>query len=93
MSGVDHVVQMSVADPERLEVTGWNCGGDMTSWIITQTRRIKAASVGAEVNNLRSFTGTADVPGFIPDYFGGEYWDIFERWIGAAKLLSAEDGS
>jgi dipeptidyl aminopeptidase/acylaminoacyl peptidase len=22
-----------------------------------------------------SFTGTADIPGFIPDFFGGEFWD------------------
>lgn len=28
----------------------------------------------------RSFTGTADIPGFLPDYFGGEYWEVFEDW-------------
>jgi dipeptidyl aminopeptidase/acylaminoacyl peptidase len=22
-----------------------------------------------------SFNGTADIPGFLPDYFGGEFWD------------------
>jgi dipeptidyl aminopeptidase/acylaminoacyl peptidase len=27
------------------------------------------------VTNLMSFTGTADIPGFLPDYFGGEFWD------------------
>jgi dipeptidyl aminopeptidase/acylaminoacyl peptidase len=31
--------------------------------------------VGAAVTNLVSFTGTADIPGFLPDYFKGEYWD------------------
>lgn len=52
----------------------------MASWIITQTDRFAASSVGAGVTNLMSFTGTADVPGFIPGYFGGEYWEVFERW-------------
>lgn len=52
----------------------------MTSWIITKTKRFKAASVGAGVTNLMSFTGTADIPSFLPDYFGGEYWDDIETY-------------
>ena len=80
MSGVEHVIEMGVADPDRLGVMGWSYGGYMTSWIITQTDRFKAASVGAGVTNLMSFTGTSDIPGFIPDYFGGEYWEVFDRW-------------
>ena len=30
------------------------------------------------MTNLMSFTGTADIPAFVPDYFGGEYWDEFD---------------
>lgn len=75
MTGVDHVIKMGVADPDRLGVMGWSYGGFMTSWIITQTKRFKAASVGAGVTNLMSFTGTADIPSFLPDYFAGEFWD------------------
>jgi dipeptidyl aminopeptidase/acylaminoacyl peptidase len=75
MRGVDRVIEMGVADPERLGVMGWSYGGYMTSWILTQTKRFKAASVGAGVTNLMSFTGTADIPGFLPDYFGAQPWD------------------
>jgi dipeptidyl aminopeptidase/acylaminoacyl peptidase len=78
MTGVDKVIAMGVADPERLGVMGWSYGGYMTSWIITQTRRFKAASAGAPVTNLMSFTGTADIPGFIPDYFGGQPWEVMD---------------
>ena len=78
MSGVDHVVGMGVADPERLGVMGWSYGGFMTSWVITQTHRFKAASVGAAVTNLMSFIGTADIPSFIPDYFEGQPWENLE---------------
>ncbi len=80
MSGVDHVIAMGVADPEKLAVMGWSYGGFMTSWVITQTKRFKAAAVGAGVTNLWSFTGTADIPGFLPDYFSGEPWDNFEAY-------------
>ena len=61
MSGVDRVIEMGVADPSRLGVMGWSYGGFMTSWVITQTHRFKAASVGAAVTNLMSFIGTADI--------------------------------
>jgi dipeptidyl aminopeptidase/acylaminoacyl peptidase len=90
MSGVDHIVQMGVADPDRLGVMGWSYGGYMTSWIITRTDRFKAASVGAGVTNLMSFTGTADIPGFIPDYFGGEYWDVFDRWRSHSAMFNVK---
>lgn len=75
MTGVDHVIAMGVADANRLGVMGWSYGGYMTSMIITKTKRFKAASSGAPVTNLMSFNGTADIPSFIPDYFGGEFWE------------------
>ncbi len=75
MTGVDHVIAMGVADPERLGVMGWSYGGYMTSMIITKTNRFKAASAGAPVTNMMSFNGTADIPSFLPDYFEAEFWD------------------
>ncbi|HZI62910.1 MAG TPA: S9 family peptidase [Pyrinomonadaceae bacterium] len=78
MTGVDFVIQLGVADPNRLGVMGWSYGGFMTSWVVTQTKRFKAASAGAPVTNLMSFNGTADIPGFVPDYFGGQSWEIID---------------
>lgn len=75
MAGVDHLIEQKIADPERMGIMGWSYGGYMTAWTITQTKRFRAASVGAGVTNLVSFTGTADIPGFLPDYFAGEFWD------------------
>ena len=80
MAGVDHVIALGVADPERLAVMGWSYGGFMTSWVVTHTRRFKAAVVGAGVTNLWSFTGTSDIVSFLPDYFSGEPWDRFQAY-------------
>lgn len=90
MSGVDHVIAMGVADPERLGVMGWSYGGFMTSWIITQTHRFKAASVGAAVTNLMSFNGTCDIPGFVPDYFGAQSWDGLELYRDHCAMFQAK---
>ncbi len=73
--GVDTVLAMGIADPARLGICGWSYGGFMTSWTITQTNRFQAASIGAPVTNPTSFNGTADIPGFIPNYFGAEAWE------------------
>jgi dipeptidyl aminopeptidase/acylaminoacyl peptidase len=75
MRGVDQVIGMGVADEKKMGVMGWSYGGFMTAWTITQTKRFKAASVGAAVTDLVSFTGTSDIPSFLPSYFGGEFWD------------------
>ena len=75
MAGVDHLIAQGLTDGERLGIMGWSYGGFMTSWAITQTDRFKAACVGAAVTNLQSFTGTADIPGFLPSYFAGEFWE------------------
>lgn len=91
MSGVDHIIARGVADPERLGVMGWSYGGYMTSWTITQTKRFRAASVGAGVTNLMSFTGTADIPGFLPDYFGGEFWNQLEPYRAHSAMFHVRD--
>jgi dipeptidyl aminopeptidase/acylaminoacyl peptidase len=80
MAGVDKVIEMGVADPDRMAVMGWSYGGFMTSWVVGHTDRFKAAVVGAGVTDLLSFNGTADIPGFLPDYFGGEPWAAYDAF-------------
>ena len=93
MTGVDKVIEMGVADPERLGVMGWRYGGFMTSWIVTQTQRFKAASAGAPVTNLMSFNGTADIPAFIPDYFGGQFWEVMDLYQKHSPMFNVKNVS
>ena len=80
MAGVDEVIKMGVADSERMAVMGWSYGGFMTSWVIGHTDRFQSACVGAAVTNLWSFTGTSDILDFLPAYFDGEPWEVFEAY-------------
>ncbi|HEY8225187.1 MAG TPA: S9 family peptidase [Pyrinomonadaceae bacterium] len=91
MAGVDKVIEMGVADPDRLGVMGWSYGGFMTSWIVTQTNRFKAASAGAPVTNLMSFNGTADIPAFIPDYFGGQFWEAMDVYQKHSPIFNVKN--
>ncbi len=93
MMGVDQVISMGVADQDRLGVMGWSYGGFMTSWVITQTKRFKAASIGAAVTNLMSFTGTADIPRFIPDYMGAQFWDDLDVYRRHSAMFNIKGAS
>lgn len=90
IAGVNKVMQMGVAHPDSLCVMGWSYGGYMTSVIVTKSNRFKVASIGAGVTNLFSFSGTADIPGFLPDYFGGEPWDRLDTYIKHSAMFQVK---
>ena len=75
IAGVDKVIEMGVADPERMGAMGWSYGGYMTSVIITKTNRFKAAAAGAAPTNTISYIGVTDIRGFYPSYLGAEFWE------------------
>ena len=86
MSGVDNLIEKDIADPERLGVRGWSWGGILGSWIITQTDRFKAASLGAMVGSWSAESG----PGLSFDlklhYIGGAHWINPEDWRKVSSL-------
>jgi dipeptidyl aminopeptidase/acylaminoacyl peptidase len=75
MTGTDEVVRLGIADPEKLAFEGWSYGGYMTSWVVSQTGRFKAAMMGAGLPSLLSMAGTTDIPGYINTFFGTPQYD------------------
>lgn len=71
MTGVDHLIDQGIVDPERLGIGGWSYGGFMTAWAVTQTDRFKAAVAGAAVTNWPSKVGTTDIRPFNEKRFPG----------------------
>jgi len=57
-AGVDHVIKMGVADPDRLGVGGWSYGGILTDYMIATDTRFKAATSGAGTAFTVAFYGT-----------------------------------
>lgn len=57
-AGVDHVIKMGVADPDKLGVGGWSYGGILTDYLIASDNRFKAATSGAGTAFTVSFYGT-----------------------------------
>jgi dipeptidyl aminopeptidase/acylaminoacyl peptidase len=90
MPGINKVVEMGVADPDRVGVTGHSYGGYSTISLLVQSPRFKAAVMRAGMGDLVSGYG-----GLSPDgtnygvawseggqgRMGGHPWDYRERYI------------
>lgn len=74
LAGIDHVIKIGIADPDRLIKMGWSAGGTMTNKLITFTDRFKAASSGAGVANFVSLYAQSDVRYYRTPWFGGTPW-------------------
>ena len=74
MTGVDHLIELGIADGDRMAKMGWSGGGHMTNKIITHTGRFKAAASGAGAVNWISMYGTSDVRIYRTPWFGGTPW-------------------
>ncbi|HEV3073951.1 MAG TPA: S9 family peptidase [Thermoanaerobaculia bacterium] len=70
MAGVDELVKVGVADPDRLGVMGASYGGYLTDWIVTQTHRFKAASAMCSVSDIADLYYVSDAGDFTQEYFG-----------------------
>ena len=86
MAGVDYVINMGIADTQRLGVMGWSYGGFMSSWIVGQTNRFKAASIGAPVVDLASQNMTDDIGGFLPSYMKKQPWEDWDIYSSHSPL-------
>jgi dipeptidyl aminopeptidase/acylaminoacyl peptidase len=70
MAGVDQLVRQGLADPERLGVMGASYGGYLTDWIVTQTRRFKAASAMCSISDVADLYYLSDGGDVTREYFG-----------------------
>ncbi|MBX3277584.1 MAG: S9 family peptidase [Acidobacteria bacterium] len=82
-AGVDHVIKMGVADPDRLGVGGWSYGGILTDYLIASDARFKAATSGAGTAFTVSFYGSDQ---YILQYdneigppWNPKSWEIYQK--------------
>lgn len=83
MSIVDRAIDLGIADPDALFVTGGSGGGVLTSWIVGKTDRFKAAVAQKPVINWTTQALTADGPAFF-----GRYWMGAMPWENQATYWS-----
>jgi dipeptidyl aminopeptidase/acylaminoacyl peptidase len=80
LAGVDHVLSMGLADPDRLGIGGWSYGGILTDYTIASDQRFKAAISGAGSANQISMYGVDEYV-FQYDNEIGPPWRNPQGWI------------
>jgi dipeptidyl aminopeptidase/acylaminoacyl peptidase len=74
LAGVDRLIAMGIADPDRLAVMGWSAGAHLVNKLITFSPRFKAAASGAGVANWISLYGSSDTQSDRDLWLGGSLW-------------------
>jgi dipeptidyl aminopeptidase/acylaminoacyl peptidase len=96
---VQKVVDMGIADPERVGLQGHSWGGYESAYIITQTNIFRAVCSGAPVSNMTSAYGGIRWGSGNPRTFqyetgqsriGGNLWDYPELYIQNSPLFFAD---
>ena len=90
MPGIDKAIELGVADPDRIGVTGHSYGGYSTLALIAQSPRFKAAVMRAGMGDMIASYGSLLDDGTNPGVswsesgqgrIGGSLWDYRERYI------------
>lgn len=75
VSGVEHLIETGVADPDRLGAMGWSQGGYISAFLTTNTDMFDAISVGAGISNWMTYYVNTDIHPFTRQYLKGTPWD------------------
>ncbi len=97
-AAANRLIDMGVADPDRLGVHGTSYGGYATVLLITQTDRFKAAiNVSGKVNMVSFYTDSprlgvrnTHAPEKSQDRIGGTMWEYPERYLEHSAVLRAD---
>ena len=97
-SAANKLIEMGVADADRLGVHGTSYGGYATALLITQTDRFKAAiNISGKVNMVSFYTDSprlgvrnTHAPEKSQDRIGGTLWEYPERYLEHSAVLRAD---
>ena len=97
-AAANRLIEMGVADPDRLGVHGTSYGGYATVLLITETDRFKAAiNVSGKVDMVSFYTDSprlgvrnTHAPEKSQDRLGGTLWEYPERYLEHSAILRAD---
>jgi dipeptidyl aminopeptidase/acylaminoacyl peptidase len=89
LSGIDHLIEQGIVDPQRLGITGGSYGGFMTSWLITQDSRFAAAVAVAPMTNHVSHHLVSNIPHFVRLFLADNYNNPTGKYFSRSPVMHA----
>ncbi len=90
MTGVDKLIADGIAAKDRLFVYGISYGGFMTSWLVGQTNRFRAAVAQNAVTDLSMMWHLSDLQSWTEWEFSGKPWEVPEKYRKHSPLTYAD---
>ena len=88
MRGVDEAIETGYVDEDNLFVYGCSGGGILTSYIVGNTDRFRAASANCPIVNWMSAMGTSDAISYLRT-FEKPFWEDATEWIDRSSIFYA----
>lgn len=89
LSGVDAMISKKITQSDSLALDGWSYGAILGGFILTQTTRFKAASLGAMVSDWTNDYGTSAYYSTSRWFLGGNPWTN-PKWRERSSLTHAD---
>lgn len=89
MTGVDHCIELGLADPDKLGILGGSYGGFLTNWAIGHTDRFRAAISLFGIFSLTTDYSNSRLSRWEHEYLGAYYWEdpeLYRRLSPSAYL-------
>lgn len=86
MKGVDELLARGYVDEDNLFVYGCSGGGILTSYIVGNTDRFRAASANCPIVNWMSAMGTSDAISYLRT-FEKPFWEDPAEWIDRSSIF------
>jgi dipeptidyl aminopeptidase/acylaminoacyl peptidase len=90
MQGVDEVISRGYINPANLFVYGCSGGGILTTYIVGNTDRFRAASANCPIVNWMSAMGTSDATSYTRT-FEEYFWDNIDEWVDRSPIFYVEN--
>jgi len=90
MKGVDEMLRRGYIDEQNLFVYGCSGGGILTTYIVGNTDRFRAASANCPIVNWMSAMGTSDATSYTRT-FEKYFWEDPTEWIDRSSIFYVEN--
>jgi dipeptidyl aminopeptidase/acylaminoacyl peptidase len=88
LAGLDHLVEIGVADPDRLVCAGGSYGGYMSALLPAIDGRFAAAIVTSPLTNLFSSYYGSSLTRFVDSFVGGRPDEVPDRYLARSSVFA-----
>jgi dipeptidyl aminopeptidase/acylaminoacyl peptidase len=93
LSGVDHLIERGIVDPEHMGAMGWSQGGYISAFLTTTSDRFAAISVGAGISDWMTYYVNTDIHSFTRTYLKATPWEDPEIYALTSPMTYVLDAS